>query len=268
MFSQGLAQQGALQTVGEQKQNLGQKALDEQYFKFLEQKAFPEEQLAKYSGFVYGNPLLSQRDVTSTATLVVMLISQAVAHSCLVLVLLVLIHSVRWHHRLLVLLLGDVFGKTGGGLSDIIKRQDGGELSAADAQRQMFIERAAGFRSGETGRARAAREAREIAEARQGYTPEDLEAEGGINSIGFSETIPSSLNRSINPTMSEAIQMTGTDRSDFDDLQDLIPRPEDRVDPRFDAEIVRKRADERERRREGFYGKSDRERRAFNREYG
>ena len=159
---------------------------------------------------------------------------------------------------------GNVFGKTGGGLSDIIKRQDGGELSAADAQRQMFIERAAGFRSGETGRARAAREAREIAEARQGYTPEDLEAEGGINSIGFSETIPSSLNRSINPTMSEAIQMTGTDRSDFDDLQDLIPRPEDRVDPRFDAEIVRKRAEERERRREGFYGKSDRERRAFN----
>ena len=150
-------------------------------------------------------------------------------------------------------------------MSDIIKRQDGGELSAADAQRQMFIERAAGFRSGETGRARAAREAREIAEARQGYTPEDLEAEGGINSIGFSETIPSSLNRSINPTMSEAIQMTGTDRSDFDDLQDLIPRPEDRVDPRFDAEIVRKRADERERRREGFYGKSDRERRDFNR---
>ena len=67
MFSQGLAQQGALQTVGEQKQTLGQKGLDEQYFKFLEQKAFPEEQLAKYSGFVYGNPLLAQRDVTSTA---------------------------------------------------------------------------------------------------------------------------------------------------------------------------------------------------------
>ena len=68
MFSQGLAQQGALQTVGEQKQNLGQRALDEQYFKFLEQKSFPEEQLAKYSGFVYGNPLLAQRDVSSTAS--------------------------------------------------------------------------------------------------------------------------------------------------------------------------------------------------------
>jgi len=68
MFSQGLAQQGALQSVGEQRQRLGQQALDEQYFKFLEQKAFPEEQLAKYAGFVYGNPLLSQRDVSTTAS--------------------------------------------------------------------------------------------------------------------------------------------------------------------------------------------------------
>ena len=265
MFSQGLAQQGALQTVGEQKQNLGQKALDEQYFKFLEQKAFPEEQLAKYSGFVYGNPLLSQRDVTSTATSG-RNVNQPSSGAQLLGAGLAGANTFRqMAPQTFGSVTGNVFGKTGGGLSDIIKRQDGGELSAADAQRQMFIERAAGFRSGETGRARAAREAREIAEARQGYTPEDLEAEGGINSIGFSETIPSSLNRSINPTMSEAIQMTGTDRSDFDDLQDLIPRPEDRVDPRFDAEIVRKRADERERRREGFYGKSDRERRDFNR---
>ena len=265
MFSQGLAQQGALQTVGEQKQNLGQKALDEQYFKFLEQKAFPEEQLAKYSGFVYGNPLLSQRDVTSTATSG-RNVNQPSSGAQLLGAGLAGANTFRqMAPQTFGSVTGGVFGKTGGGLSDIIKRQDGGELSAADAQRQMFIERAAGFRSGETGRAKAAREAREIAEARQGYTPEDLEAEGGINSIGFSETIPSSLNRSINPTMSEAIQMTGTDRSDFDDLQDLIPRPEDRVDPRFDAEIVRKRADERERRREGFYGKSDRERRDFNR---
>lgn len=265
MFSQGLAQQGALQTVGEQKQNLGQKALDEQYFKFLEQKAFPEEQLAKYSGFVYGNPLLSQRDVTSTATSG-RNVNQPSSGAQLLGAGLAGANTFRqMAPQTFGSVTGNIFGKTGGGLSDIIKRQDGGELSAADAQRQMFIERAAGFRSGETGRAKAAREAREIAEARQGYTPEDLEAEGGINSIGFSETIPSSLNRSINPTMSEAIQMTGTDRSDFDDLQDLIPRPEDRVDPRFDAEIVRKRADERERRREGFYGKSDRQRRDFNR---
>ena len=67
-FGQGLAEQGAIQTVGEQKQGLAQSALDEQYYKYLEQKAFPEEQLAKYSGFVYGNPLLSERDVKSVAS--------------------------------------------------------------------------------------------------------------------------------------------------------------------------------------------------------
>jgi hypothetical protein len=67
-FGQGLAEQGAIQTVGEQRQALAQSALNEQYYKYLEQKAFPEEQLAKYSGFVYGNPLLSERDVSSTAS--------------------------------------------------------------------------------------------------------------------------------------------------------------------------------------------------------
>jgi hypothetical protein len=67
-FGQGLAEQGAIQTVGEQRQALAQSALDEQYYKYLEQKAFPEEQLAKYSGFVYGNPLLSERDVKSVAS--------------------------------------------------------------------------------------------------------------------------------------------------------------------------------------------------------
>ena len=66
MFDQGLREMGALGTVGEQKQALAQKGLDEQYYKWLEQKAFPEETLAKYSGFVYGNPLMSQRDVHTT----------------------------------------------------------------------------------------------------------------------------------------------------------------------------------------------------------
>lgn len=66
MFDQGLREMGALGTVGEQKQALAQKGLDEQYYKWLEQKAFPEEALAKYSGFVYGNPLMSQRDVHTT----------------------------------------------------------------------------------------------------------------------------------------------------------------------------------------------------------
>ena len=68
MFTSGLAEQGALQTIGEQKQNLGQQALDEAYFRHLEKQAFPQEQLAGYSGFVYGNPLMQQRDVTATGT--------------------------------------------------------------------------------------------------------------------------------------------------------------------------------------------------------
>ena len=68
MFTSGLAEQGALQTVGEQQRDLAQSALDEEYFKFLEEQAFPQERLAEYSGFVYGNPLLQQRTRTTTGT--------------------------------------------------------------------------------------------------------------------------------------------------------------------------------------------------------
>jgi hypothetical protein len=66
MFASGLTEQGALQTVGEQKQSLGQEALDEAYFRFKEKQAFPQEQLAGYSGFVYGNPLMQERTRTTT----------------------------------------------------------------------------------------------------------------------------------------------------------------------------------------------------------
>lgn len=62
-----LQELGALSTVGEQKQALAQQALDEAYYKHLEQQAYPQEKLAEYSGFVYGNPLMSQRDVTKTS---------------------------------------------------------------------------------------------------------------------------------------------------------------------------------------------------------
>ena len=67
MFGSGIAEQGALQTVGEQKQALAQGALDEAYFRHLEKQGFPQEQLASYSGFVYGNPLMSQRTMTQTS---------------------------------------------------------------------------------------------------------------------------------------------------------------------------------------------------------
>ena len=56
MLASGLQEQGALQSVGEQKQQLGQSAMDEAYYKFLEEQQFPQQQLANYSGFVYGNP--------------------------------------------------------------------------------------------------------------------------------------------------------------------------------------------------------------------
>jgi hypothetical protein len=69
MFASGLKEQGALQTVGEQRRDLAQSALDEEYFKFLEEQAFPQERLAEYSGFVYGNPLLQQRTRTTTGTM-------------------------------------------------------------------------------------------------------------------------------------------------------------------------------------------------------
>ena len=55
LFQAGLAEQGALQTVGEQKRQLGQSALDEAYGKFLEERNFPKQTLADYSSTIYGS---------------------------------------------------------------------------------------------------------------------------------------------------------------------------------------------------------------------
>ena len=55
LFQAGLAEQGALQTVGEQKRQLGQSALDEAYAKFLEERNFPKQTLADYSSTIYGS---------------------------------------------------------------------------------------------------------------------------------------------------------------------------------------------------------------------
>ena len=67
MVAGGVTEQGLLQSIGEEKQQLGQQALNEAYYKYLEEQAFPQEQLAGYSGFVYGNPLMSQRTMTTTS---------------------------------------------------------------------------------------------------------------------------------------------------------------------------------------------------------
>ena len=68
MVASGLQEQGALQSVGEQKQQLGQSALDESYYKFLEEQQYPQQQLANYSGFVYGNPAAGLVNQTGSGT--------------------------------------------------------------------------------------------------------------------------------------------------------------------------------------------------------
>ena len=121
-FKAGLAEQGALQSVGEQRRDLAQSALDEEYFKFLEEREFPQQRLAEYSGFVYGNPLTRIPSQTTTTTGTPF--------------------QPSFGRQLLGIgatlggsFLGgsggatiakSIFGKTGGGLSDLIKRKEGG----------------------------------------------------------------------------------------------------------------------------------------------
>ena len=68
MLASGLKEQGALQAIGEQKRALEQSKLDEAYYKFLEEQAYPKEKLAEYSGFVYGNPLMQERVKTQNVS--------------------------------------------------------------------------------------------------------------------------------------------------------------------------------------------------------
>ena len=68
IFKSGLLEQGTLQTIGEQKRDLAQSALDEAYLKFIEQKQYPESALASYQSAIYGNPLLKQPSYTQTGT--------------------------------------------------------------------------------------------------------------------------------------------------------------------------------------------------------
>jgi len=68
IFKSGVAEQGLLQTIGEDKRKLGQSALDEAYARYIEQQQFPETQLARYQSAIYGNPLLKQKSGTVTGT--------------------------------------------------------------------------------------------------------------------------------------------------------------------------------------------------------
>ena len=68
IFKSALSEQGLLQTMGEQKRDLGQSTLDEAYLKYIEQQQFPESQLARYQSSIYGNPLLKQPSYNTTGT--------------------------------------------------------------------------------------------------------------------------------------------------------------------------------------------------------
>ena len=303
MFSQGLAQQGALQTVGEQKQNLAQKALDEQYFKFLEQKAFPEEQLAKYSGFVYGNPLLSQRDVTSTAqsgrnfnapSSGAQLLGTGLAAA----------NTFRQiapqNFNSFTSGVGSSLGfaKTGGGLSDIIERKKGSavvDFIEAPERRQDPVGLYPGLRiRGQTPPEELRREAARLqmisdrtnleqnqldenrqlqAAIRKGYVNDDYDPTGlggtGPAPEGYmTEPMPSVALPANAEELATLAKRTSREGS-YNRFGDRNQLTQDQIDARmrpdmYDPNVVRRRAEERERRREGFYGKSEKERRAFN----
>lgn len=65
MLQQQMKEYGALAGVGEQKQQMGQTALDEAYFRDGKRN-FPQDKLAEYTGFVYGNPLMQNRTRTTS----------------------------------------------------------------------------------------------------------------------------------------------------------------------------------------------------------
>ena len=46
---------------------MAQTALDEAYYRFLEEQQFPQTNLAQYSGTVYGNPFARTFDQTKTS---------------------------------------------------------------------------------------------------------------------------------------------------------------------------------------------------------
>ena len=281
MFSQGLAQQGALQTVGEQKQTLAQKALDEQYFKFLEQKAFPEEQLAKYSGFVYGNPLLSQRDVTSTAqagrnfnapSSGAQLLGTGLAAA----------NTFRQiapqNFNSFTSGVGSAIGfKTGGGLSDIIYRQSAGGLRGQDSSGRRYDPKPSATPSQISLDELKRREDKKRIDFRNPDAQLVFEDDTGLGGTGpytgqgeYTTEIVEPVQTVTDPALLDEIRVG----SGGVGLEGALVNAggvltQDQIDARmrpdmYDPNVVRRQAEERERRREGFYGKSDKERRAFN----
>ena len=67
-FQTGLAEQGLGQKLAQQDRQEGQNILDKKFLEYLEQEQYPQQQLAQYSGLVYGNPYLRKPDTTETTS--------------------------------------------------------------------------------------------------------------------------------------------------------------------------------------------------------
>ena len=68
LFQSGLAEAGALEGVGSTKRGIAQNLLDESLYKFKEEEGFPQSELAKYSGTIYGNPVLGTPNFNRTTS--------------------------------------------------------------------------------------------------------------------------------------------------------------------------------------------------------
>lgn len=67
-FNIGLAEQGLSQQLAQDDRSEAQAILADQFAEFTEREQFPEQSLAQYSSFVYGNPFLRQVDKGTTTT--------------------------------------------------------------------------------------------------------------------------------------------------------------------------------------------------------
>ena len=66
IFKANVQDMGLLSQIGEDKRELAQNVLDENYAKYIEQEQFPDRQLARYQSSIYGNPLLKQQSYSNT----------------------------------------------------------------------------------------------------------------------------------------------------------------------------------------------------------
>ena len=131
-FASGLSEQGLLKDIGQEDQALAQQALDQAYARFREKRDYPRQQLEDYSKFVYGNPLMSQRDKSTitppkpSSTGKDLLSLGASAAS---------MYASGGMSSMAGPMLGGMLGggkKTGGGIASILARQTGSQVGTPE----------------------------------------------------------------------------------------------------------------------------------------